>query len=90
MAVKRNKSRKATPKVTLPGLTPLQKILLDEAGRKVTITSEGRQQEVSIEQVVTRKLLQVAASGSVHALSNAVNEIILAQRIMQQEIEADV
>jgi hypothetical protein len=46
MAVKRNKSRKATPKVTPPGLTPLQKILLDEAGRKVTITSEGRQQEV--------------------------------------------
>jgi hypothetical protein len=90
MAVKRNKSRKATPKVTPPGLTPLQKILLDEAGRKVTITSEGRQQEVSIEQVVTRKLLQVAASGSVHALSNAVNEIILAQRIMQQEIEKDI
>ncbi|MEM5494464.1 hypothetical protein [Hoeflea sp. AS16] len=90
MAVKRNKSRKATPKVTPPGLTPLQKILLDEAGRKVTITSEGRQQEVSIEQVVTRKLLQVAASGSVHALSNAVNEIILAQRIMQREIEEDI
>jgi len=90
MAVKRNKSRKATPKVTPPGLTPLQKILLDEAGRKVTITSEGRQEEVSVEQVVTRRLLQSAASGSVHALSNAVNEIILAQRIMQQEIEADV
>jgi hypothetical protein len=90
MAVKRNKSRKATPKLTQPGLTPLQKSLLDEAGRKVTITSEGRQQELSIEQVVTRKLLQVAANGSVHALSNAVNEIILAQRIKQQTIEADV
>ena len=90
MTVKRNKSRKATPRVTPSGLTPLQKILLDEAGRKVTITSEGRQQEVSIEQVVTRKLLQVAASGSVHALSNAVNEIILAQRIIQQEIEEDI
>jgi hypothetical protein len=90
MAVKRNKSRKATPKVTPPGLTPLQKILLDEAGRKVTITSEGHQEEVSVEQVVTRRLLQSAASGSVHALSNAVNEIILAQRITQQEIEADV
>lgn len=41
MAVKRNKSRKAPPKVTPPGLTPLQKILLDEADRKVTITSDG-------------------------------------------------
>ena len=90
MAVKRNKSRKATHKVTLPGLTPLQKSLLDEAGRKVTTASEGRQQEVSIEQVVTRKLLQVAANGSVHALSNAVNEIILAQRINQREIDEDV
>ena len=39
---------------------------------------------------MTRRLLQAAASGSVHALSNAVNEIIVAQRIMQQEIEADV
>lgn len=90
MGVKRNKSRKAAPKVSEHGLTPLQKILLDEAGRNVTITSEGRQEEVSVEQVVTRRLLQSAASGSVHALSNAVNEIILAQRIRQQEIEKDI
>ncbi|WP_420410076.1 hypothetical protein [Hoeflea sp.] len=90
MAVKRNKSRKATPKLTQPGLTSLQKSLLDEAGRKVTITSEGHQQEVLVEDVLARKLLQTAATGSPHALSNSFNEIILAQRIRQQTIEADV
>jgi hypothetical protein len=90
MAVKRNKSRKATPKLTQLGLTSLQKSLLDEAGRKVTIKSEGRQQDVIVQDVLARKLLQVAATGSPHALSNSFNEIILAQRIEQQTIEADV
>jgi hypothetical protein len=83
MAVKRNKSRKATPKLTQPGLASLQRSLLNEAGRKVTITSEGLHQEVFVEDVLALKLLRTTATGSPHALSNSFNEIILAQRIRQ-------
>ncbi|MEJ8473726.1 hypothetical protein [Roseibium algae] len=45
---------------------------------------------MSIDQVVSRKLLQMAANGSVHALSNAVNEINAAQRLQQKQIDEDV
>ncbi|MTI03943.1 hypothetical protein E1180_00185, partial [Roseibium denhamense] len=90
MAVKRNKSRRPAASVERPALTPLQQTLLDEADRKVTIVSEGEQQEVSIHQVVSRKLLQMAANGSVHALSNAVNEINIAQQLQQRKIEDNV
>jgi hypothetical protein len=90
MAVKRNKSRRPASSTEPLALTPLQQALLDEADRKVTILSEGEQQEVSIHQVVSRKLLQMAANGSVHALSNAVNEINIAQRLQQQKIEDNV
>lgn len=90
MAVKRKKSRRPASSAERPALTPLQQALLDEADRKVTIVSEGEQHEVSIHQVVSRKLLQMAANGSVHALSNAVNEINRAQQLQQRQIEEDV
>ncbi|QDG78507.1 hypothetical protein [Labrenzia sp. PHM005] len=90
MAVKRNKSRRPASSAERPALTSLQQALLDEADRKVTIVSEGEQQEVSIHQVVSRKLLQTAANGSVHALSNAFNEINAAQQLHQQQINDDV
>ncbi|MEP3046355.1 MAG: DUF5681 domain-containing protein, partial [Roseibium sp.] len=90
MAVKRNKSRQSAAGSERPTLTPLQQALLEEANRKVTIVSDGQQQEVSIDQVVSRKLLQMAANGSVHALSNAVNEINAAQRLQRQQIDEDV
>ena len=90
MAVKRNKSRRPASSAERPALTPLQQALLDQADRKVTIVREGEQQEVSIHQVVSRKLLQMAANGSVHALSNAVNEINIAQRLQQRKIDDNV
>jgi hypothetical protein len=68
----------------------MQRALLEEASRKVTIVADGEQTEVSIEQVVARKLLQVAAGGSPHALSNVINEMVLAQHLKQTEIDADV
>ncbi|MBS8262761.1 hypothetical protein DYI23_21220 [Roseibium polysiphoniae] len=90
MAVKRNKSRRTAANSERPALTPLQKVLLDEADRKVSIVSDGAQQDVSIHQLVSRKLLQMAANGSVHALSNAINEINTAQSLKQQQINDDV
>ncbi len=90
MAVKRNKSRRPSANSERPALTPLQKVLLDEADRRVSIVSDGAQQDVSIHQLVSRKLLQMAANGSVHALSNAINEINTAQSLKQQQIDEDV
>jgi len=90
MAVKRNKSRRPASSTEPPALTPLQHSLLKEADRKVTVVSEGEQQEVNIFEVVSRKLLQMAAGGSIHALSNAVNEINAAQQLQQRLIEDEV
>lgn len=45
---------------------------------------------MSIHQLVSRKLLQLAANGSVHALSNAINEVNTAQSLKQQQIDDDV
>lgn len=87
MATRRNKSRRPANKAAEPGLTPMQRALLEEAARKVTIVADGEQTEVSVEQIVARKLLQVAAGGSPHALSNVINEMVLAQQLKQAEIE---
>ncbi|MEP3046455.1 MAG: hypothetical protein ABJL55_03880 [Roseibium sp.] len=62
MAVKRNKSCQSAAGSERPALNPLQQALLEEANLKVTIVSDGQQKEVSIDQVVSRKLLQMAAS----------------------------
>jgi hypothetical protein len=90
MAIKRNKSRQSAAGGERAALTPLQNALLEEAGRKVTVVSDGLQQKISIDHVVSRKLLQMAANGSVHALSNAVSEINAAQRLQQQQVDGDV
>ena len=90
MATRRNKSRRPANPTAKSSLTPMQRALLEEANRKVTIVADGEQSEVSIEQVVARKLLQVAASGSPHALSNVINEMVLAQQLKQAEIQEDV
>ncbi|MEP3430459.1 MAG: hypothetical protein ABJN98_17365 [Roseibium sp.] len=90
MAVKRNKSRGSSANTEPTLLTPMQLSLLKDADRKVTIVSEGQQQEVNIYELVSRKLLQMAAGGSIHALSNALNEINTAQQLQQRQIEGDV
>ncbi len=89
MATRRNKSRRPATRGDFLSLTSLQRALLKEGDRQVTITIEG-QQQVTIKEVIARKLLQMAANGSVHALSNALNEIVFAERLRQLEIEAKV
>lgn len=71
-------------------LTSLQEILLKEAARPVNIVADGRSQTISMEEVLMRKLLQVAANGGQHAISNAIYQINNAQRLRQQQIAEDV
>lgn len=90
MGTRRNKSRRPANPIAEPGLTPMQRALLEEASRKVTIVVDGQQSEVSVGQVVSRKLMQMAANGSVHALSNAFNETVLGERQQEAEIKKEV
>lgn len=71
-------------------LTPLQEVLLKEAAREVTIVSDGLSQKVRMDEVVTRKLMQMAAKGGQHSISNAVYQINVAQRLNQQNIDDKV
>ena len=50
-------------------LTPLQEALLIEAGREITIVSNGQTQTLSMEEVLIRKLAQSAAAGGQHPAS---------------------
>ncbi len=71
-------------------LTPVQEALLREAGREVSIVSNGRSETTQMYEVLMRKLLQMAVNGGQHATSNAVYQIINAQRLEQQGIEKRV
>ncbi len=71
-------------------LTPLQEALLKEAAREITITSNGRSDTVRMDEVVTRKMMQMAANGGQHSISNAVRQINLAQRLRQKKADEDV
>lgn len=94
MVTKRNSSRKAGGRRDGTDdwnkLTSLQDALLKEAGREITISSNGRSETVRMDEVVTRKLMQMAANGGQHAISNAIYQINMAQRIKQVKADEDV
>ncbi len=68
-------------------LTPLQRTLLEEVDREISIVSEGRRQDTTVGTVVLRKMLQTAAGGSPHALGQAMRSIIAAQQLQSREVE---
>lgn len=90
MAVRRNKGRMRSGNKDRTELTTLQESLLQEAAREVTVAIDGRSQAINLSQVLSRKLLQMAANGSVHAMSNAINELNVAQQLHQRKVEEDV
>lgn len=90
MSTRRNKSRRPANPSAAPKLTPMQRALLEEAGRKVTIVVDGQQVEMRVGKVLTRKLFHSAIGGSSHSLSNAYNEMVLAEQLQEAEIEASV
>jgi hypothetical protein len=71
-------------------LTPLQEALLKEAAREVTISGHGRSDTVRMDEVVTRKMMQMAANGGQHSISNAIYQINMAQRLKQKKVDEDV
>ncbi|WJH39049.1 DUF5681 domain-containing protein [Aliirhizobium terrae] len=71
-------------------LTPLQRALLKEAAREISITSNDGSQTMRMDEVVTRKMMQMAANGGQHAISNAIYQINMAQRLNQQKIDEEV
>lgn len=71
-------------------LTPLQQALLKEAAREISIVSNGGEQTVRMDEVVTRKMMQMAANGGQHSISNAIYQINMAQRLNQQRIDEEV
>ena len=94
MVTKRNSSRKGGGRRDgiddWSKLTSLQDALLKEAGREITISSNGRSETVRMDEVVTRKLMQMAANGGQHAISNAIYQINMAQRIKQVKADENV
>lgn len=90
MAVRRNKARMPSGNKDRTKLTTLQESLLQEAAREVAVAIDGRSQTINLSQVLSRKLLQMAANGSVHAMSNAINELNIAQPLHQRKVEEDV
>jgi hypothetical protein len=94
MAIKRNKSRQRGGRHEGAGdwdkLTPMQEALLKEAAREITISSNGRSDTVRMDEVVTRKMMQMAANGGQHSISNAIYQINMAQRLRQKKADEDV
>jgi len=94
MAIKRNKSRQRSTGHGGTGdwdkLTPLQEALLKEAAREITIASNGRSDTVRMDEVVTRKMMQMAANGGQHSIGNAIYQINMAQRLKQKKIDEEV
>lgn len=94
MAIRRNRSHKRGGGNEVIGgwnkLTPMQEALLREVDREISIVSNGRSETTHMGDIVMRKLMQMAANGGQHAISNAIYQINLAQRINQQNIDERV
>lgn len=73
-----------------PRLTPLQQFLLQEARREIRIRVDGKEHLTSVGDVVARKLLSAAASGSAHALGHSLYALNEAQRLEQARIDHEV
>ncbi|PRA80916.1 hypothetical protein CQ054_20835 [Ochrobactrum sp. MYb29] len=85
-----SKKAKNGPDLRRNRLMPLQRTLLEEAEREISIVSEGRRQDTTVGNVVLRKMLQTAASGSPHALGHAMRAIIAAQQLQSVEVDEDI
>lgn len=71
-------------------LTPLQKALLKEAAREVSIVSNGVSQTIRMDEIIARKMMQMAANGGQHSITNAIYSVNMAQRLRQTEIDEEV
>jgi hypothetical protein len=87
---KRPSTQTPTPPETPRNLLPIEKTLLHEAGRKVRIRSDGADQEISTEEVVLRKMIQTAASGSPHAQGHFIRILFQAQNARAEVISEEV
>jgi hypothetical protein len=85
-----NKKARNSPDPMRNRLMPLQRTLLEEAEREISIVSEGQRQDTTVGNVVLRKMLQTAASGSPHALGHAMRAIIAAQQLQSVEVDEDI
>lgn len=86
---RRRKTDTADPTPTIHELTPFQKSLLEQTSRKVTVRIDGETLELDMGELIARKLLQVAASGSPHALGQVSRNVNEAQRIEQARIQRE-
>lgn len=82
-----NKNKQVTPPREL---TPIEKTLLSESKRIVSVQMNGEVEELSTLDVVIRKALQVAAKGSPHAIGHIMRGVNDAQKLEQQQIEVAV
>lgn len=71
-------------------LTHLQRLLLTESGRKIIIQAAGGTEEVTMKDVVIRKLYQVAAKGSPHALNLLMRTLEEAERVEAEAAAREV
>jgi hypothetical protein len=71
-------------------LLPVEKTLLQEADRMVTIRSDGIEQKISTKDVLVRKMVQVAAGGSPHALGHFFRMFYSAQEAQLEIIANEV
>lgn len=87
---KRPSTQNSASAETPRDLLPIEKTLLHEAGRKVRIRSDGADQEISTEEVVLRKMIQTAASGSPHAQGHFIRILFQAQQARAEVISKEV
>ena len=88
---KRSNDRNAKPDGTHDpdALTDLQRALLDEAAREVTVRENGRAQRRTLLDVVVKKLIAAAVGGSPHALNQTLRHLGEAQRLERERIAHD-
>lgn len=85
------RSNKTPSKPEKPrNLLPAEVALLNELKRTLTITQDGKPQQISVGLAVIRKLEQVALSGSPHALGQLMKYLQKAQEAQNALIEHDI
>lgn len=68
-------------------LTAFQKALLNESDSRIKVKIDGKETELTKNELAVRKLVQMAMNGSTHAMSNLLRELNRAQEIRQVKID---
>lgn len=88
----RNKNRSALEENAKPPreLLPYEEMLVSKVNEKHAVTSNGRTEQLPLQEILIQKHIQTALSGSPHALNQVTKAMLAAEKTKAERVEYEV